>query len=81
MIDRRTKLTNAQLLAVYQCLKGDISHTELAQALGKTRTNAYYYIGRAAAYWLRTGVLKFKAKLTAADLGGADIKRQKEEML
>lgn len=70
MTDRRTKLSNAQLVAVYLCLQGDISHTELAERLGKTRTNSYYYIGRAVAYWLRTGVLRFKLDITPVDLGG-----------
>lgn len=66
-------LTNDELASIYDYLNGFITQAEMARELGKTRTNTYYYIGRAVDYWLRTGVLKFEKIEDTKELGGSDV--------
>lgn len=68
-----THLTNDELASIYDYLRGDISQVELAKEIRRSRTNTYYYIGRAVHYWLKTGVLRFNNVRSAEDLGGDDV--------
>lgn len=71
-IDQLTKLTNDELASIYDYLNGQISQAQLSKEIGRTRTNTYYYIGRAVQYWLKVGVLKFTKVSDPNDLGGKD---------
>lgn len=69
----KTKLKNSELQIIYDHIKNRDSPTELSEALNRTRTNTYYYIGRAVHYWIKTGVLRFKkVNLEPSELGGQD---------
>lgn len=65
-----TKMTNKELRLVYQYLTGVITRQELSEQLGRSRTNSYYYIGRATWYWVHIGVLQFKPIKRSTELGG-----------
>lgn len=68
-----THFSNEELASIYDYLAGNISQAQLAREIGKTRTNTYYYIGRAVQYWVKHGVLRFTAVEKPEDLGGKDI--------
>lgn len=68
-----TNLTNAELVYIYRFLKGQITRVELARRFSRSRTNTYYYVGQAAAYWMSKGKLRFHGVKEAEDLGGKDI--------
>ncbi len=70
---RNIQMKNKDLVLIYKYLKGRITRYQLADDLGRTRTNTYYYIGRAAAYWLRKGILRFRTVKDDKDLGGWDV--------
>lgn len=73
-ISREAPLTNEELSLVHKYLMDKISRQELSAALGRTRTNTYYYIGRAMFYWFTTGILVFKDIKRKRELGGSDLK-------
>lgn len=66
-------LTNDELASIYDYLNGHITQGQLAKELGRTRTNTYYYIGRAVDYWLRVGVVSFVDIKEPKELGGVDV--------
>jgi hypothetical protein len=66
-------LTNDELASIYDFLNGHITQVQLAKELKRSRTNTYYYIGRAVDYWLKTGVVKFDQVNKPEDLGGIDV--------
>lgn len=68
-----THLTNDELASIYDYLKGNISQIQLSQELNRSRTNTYYYLGRATHYWIKTGILKFDGVQSPEDLGGEDV--------
>lgn len=68
-----TNLTNEELVIIYNYLTRKIDRDELSAQLKKTRTNTYYYIGRAAFYWIRLGILKFRVIKDSRELGGDDV--------
>lgn len=69
----KTNLDNRELVQIYDYLRGRITRITLADELGRTRTNTYYYIGRAVHYWLKMGIIKFHKIKDKSDLGGKDI--------
>lgn len=76
-----THFRNKELRAIYQYLQEDITQEELARRIGKTRTNTYYYIGRAAHYWINTGMLKWRPAIKGTyDLGGRPPKPRKPKV-
>lgn len=75
---RGTPLKNKELQTIYMYLADKITRVELSDQLGRTKTNSYYYIGRAVHYWLRTGVLKFHKVRETRNLGGRDINDNQE---
>lgn len=68
-----TNFKNKDLVLIYYYLTNQIDRAELVAGLGRTRTNTYYYVGRAVSYWLKKGVLKFKKIKDTDELGGRDI--------
>ncbi len=66
-------LKNKDMVIVYRYLTGKIDREEMTKQLHRTRTNTYYYIGRATHYWLKKGVLKFKRISDDRELGGTDL--------
>lgn len=68
-----TRFTNDELASIYDYLNGNISQAQLSREIGRTRTNTYYYIGRAVQYWVRQGTLRFTKVTSAEDLGGKDV--------
>ena len=66
-------LKNKDMVIVHRYLTGKIDREEMAKQLHRTRTNAYYYIGRCAHYWLKKGILKFKRVSDDRELGGTDL--------
>lgn len=66
-------LKNKELVLIYQYLTNKIDRGELADKLNRTRTNTYYYIGRAVSFWLKKGILKFKKIKHTDELGGRDL--------
>ncbi len=70
---RGAPLENKELHAIYLYLTNKITRVELSERLGRTKTNGYYYIGRAVHYWLHTGILKFHRIQDNEKLGGRDI--------
>lgn len=73
-------MTNDELVSIYDYLMGHISQAQLAKEMKRSRTNTYYYIGRAADYWIQTGVLKFTTIRKPEDLGGKPIPAIKQEV-
>ncbi len=73
------KMTNDELVSIYDYLMGHISQAQLAKEIKRTRTNTYYYIGRAADYWIQNGVLSFSTIRKPEDLGGLPNPKVKEE--
>lgn len=73
MSDVVNHLTNDELASIYDYLQGQISQAQLARELNRTRTNTYYYIGRAVDYWLSIGVTKFVNIKDVKELGGIDV--------
>lgn len=71
--DNFTNLTNDELASIYDYLNGQITQAQLSKEIGRTRTNTYYYLGRAVQYWLGNGTLKFSKVTTPEELGGRDI--------
>lgn len=69
----KTHLKNEELILVYNYLHQKIDGPELAVGLGHSRTNLYYYIGRAVHFWLKIGVLRFRRIKNTNELGGKDI--------
>lgn len=72
------RFTNDELASIYDYLHGHISQAQLAREVKRTRTNIYYYIGRAMEYWVERGVLTFATIKKPEDLGGNDIKDKDE---
>lgn len=68
-----THFTNDELASIYDYLNGQISQAQLSREVGRSRTNTYYYIGRAVQYWIRKGVIKFNNVTKPEDLGGKDV--------
>lgn len=66
-------LKNKELTLIYSYLINKIDRSELVDGLGRTRTNTYYYVGRAVTYWLKRGILKFKKIKDTTELGGRDL--------
>jgi hypothetical protein len=66
-------LKNKELQLIYLYLVNKLTRAELSDQLGRTRTNTYYYVGRAAHYWIRIGVLKLRKIKGSEELGGKDI--------
>lgn len=64
------KLNNDELASIYDYLMGNINQVQLAKEVKRIRTNTYYYIGRACAYWLKIGILRFRKIEKQEDLGG-----------
>lgn len=70
-MDRKeVAISNAEMAEIYAFLRGDISRRQLTLRINRTRTNTYYYIGRAVEHWIKTGVLRFKRVKDMSDLGG-----------
>lgn len=69
-----TKFSNDELASIYDYLNGQISQAQMAKEIGRTRTNSYYYVGRAVQYWLKQGTLRFTKVSAQEDLGGKDIR-------
>lgn len=67
---RDVNLTNDELASIWDYLKGNISQQQLGLELKRTRTNTYYYVGRAVHYWLSIGVLQFTNVTSQEELGG-----------
>lgn len=65
--------TNDELASIYDYLMGNIPSRQLSKEMKRARTNTYYYIGRAAQYWLQTGVLTFTKIEKPEELGGTDV--------
>lgn len=74
MLKNDTHFTNDELASIFDYLQGHITQAKLSREIGRTRTNTYYYVGRAVQYWLGRGTLKFDGVLRPEDLGGKDIK-------
>jgi hypothetical protein len=72
-----THLKNKELVSIYRYLTRDITQAELSTALGRTRTNTYYYIGRAVHYWFKKGIIRFRKVKDPSELGGMDVKEKK----
>ncbi len=72
-----THFTNDELASIYDYVQGNITQAQLTREVKRTRTNTYYYLGRAMDYWLRNGVLQFTAIEKQEDLGGSDMDNQK----
>lgn len=66
--------TNDELASIYDYLNGQITQAQMAREVGRTRTNAYYYVGRAVQYWIKNGTLRFVKITEPEDLGGKDVK-------
>ncbi len=66
---RDTKMSDEELTTIYSYLRDDISRRQLTQQLQRTRTNTYYYVGRACHYWIKKGILRFKRVKDTAELG------------
>jgi hypothetical protein len=66
-------LKNSELELIYRYLTHRLTRVELADQLGRTRTNTYYYIGRAMHYWMSTGLVRLKRAKSVQDLGGKDL--------
>lgn len=71
-------LTNDELASIYDYLRGNISQQQLGQELRRSRTNTYYYIGRAVHYWLSTGVVQFNSITSQEELGGSPKEEKKD---
>ncbi len=67
------QLTNNDMASIYDYLHGSITQEQLGKELNVTRTNTYYYIGRAMAYWLKTNRMQFINITSQSDLGGKEI--------
>lgn len=70
---RHANLKNYQLKLVYDYLHNEIDRGEMAEQFGRSRTNMYYYIGRAMHYWLKIKVVKFRKVKDPKELGGEDV--------
>lgn len=70
------KLTNDELASIWDYLRGNITQQQLSLELRRSRTNTYYYVGRAVRYWLVKGVLKFSNVTTQEELGGMEEEEQ-----
>lgn len=73
MAGSTTQLTNDELASIYDYLNGQITQAQLCKEVRRARTNTYYYVGRAAHYWIERGVLEFKPISEPEELGGADV--------
>lgn len=69
----KSSLKNKDLVLIYQYLHQQIDTRELMTGINRSRTNVYYYIGRAVAFWLKTGVIQFKKISNKKQLGGRDL--------
>lgn len=67
---RDVNLTNDELASIWDYLRGNITQQQLTSELRRTRTNTYYYVGRAVHYWLGIGVLQFTNVTDQRELGG-----------
>lgn len=76
-LPRDVALTNDELASIYDYLQGNISQQQLSKELRRSRTNTYYYIGRALRYWLSVGVVVFNNVTSQEELGGT-MKGQKQ---
>lgn len=72
-----TPMKNKELVSIYNYLTNRLTRPELTAKLGRTRTNTYYYIGRATHYWIRRGILRFRKINSSQELGGNDVKEEK----
>jgi hypothetical protein len=78
-IPRDVALTNDELASIYDYLQGNISQQQLSKELKRTRTNTYYYIGRAVHYWLSIGVVQFNNVTSQEELGGSKPKKKEKK--
>lgn len=60
------RLAALELRAVYRYLCADISQKQLSDRLKRTRTNTYYYIGRAVHYWVLDGTLEWNENIKSS---------------
>lgn len=72
-----THMKNEDLKWIYKFLRGEISQMDLSKKVGRTRTNTYYYIGRAVHYWVQNGVIDLKDVKRSRQLGGDDVRSKK----
>lgn len=69
---REIALTNDELASIYDYLNGNITQKQLGKELRRSRTNTYYYVGRAVDYWLQMGLLRFANITKQEELGGKE---------
>lgn len=67
-----THFTNDELASIFDYLNGHITQAQLSREIKRSRTNTYYYIGRAVQYWVTQGILKFENVKRPEDLGGKE---------
>lgn len=70
---REVNLTNDELASYYDYLQGNINQLQLTREVHKTRTNTYYYLGRACEHFLQIGVLRFNPIQDQSELGGMEV--------
>jgi len=68
----KTNFTNDELASIFDYLQGHISQAQLCREIARARTNTYYYVGQALAYWLKIGVIQFTDIKDAKQLGGKE---------
>jgi hypothetical protein len=68
--------TNDEFASIYDYLQGHISKGRLGVEIKKSRTNTYYYLGRAFEYWLSIGVVQFANITDQKELGGKDVEEK-----